>query len=227
MRVEWGSVAEWATAGVTAFAALVTLLAAVAAGIAVYFAKRANDFSEQTAREAARSNELTAQAFREDARVRESEQARFIYSITESVYVTFPGHVVHQPEADFQMGAGDIFEYGDGSDPSSPVAKVAVNTITVAAYNTSNEIVGPVHFTVYNRSTGEVLGAGGSDDKPLLPNGVKRATISLPEKSGDSWHYGGLITFRDSAGIWWTRRDYDPIERLPNDQIWLYDRRHL
>jgi hypothetical protein len=189
---DWGSVAEW----VTALAAVLALIGAIVS-VAL----------------SAQANKITATAYKTDVLEREQAQARFVYALTDEVQLFSPGDT-------FNVGDGVLAGTvnGDAAVMVSPGLWQA-NRTTIAAkvtvYNRSQEMIGPLKVSLYEKKTGEPIGSmsmGASDAAPPLQPGGSvsyRLAMDCPnfvEARAD-------LHFRDSSGRWWRRRDYDPIER--------------
>jgi hypothetical protein len=189
---EWGSVAEW----VTALAAVLALAGAVWSVVL-----------------SAQANKITAVAYKTDVLEREQAQARFVYALTDEVKL-------HQPGDTFRVGddvlAGTV--NGDAAVMTSPGVWTA-NRPTIAAkvtvYNRSEEMIGPIRISLYNKTTGEPIGAmsmgASATSPPLQPGGT--ISYRLAMDSPTFVEARADLRFRDSSGRWWHRRDYDPIER--------------
>jgi len=207
MYVEWGSVAEWVTAGVA-------VIAAGAAFWALRFNKAANDYARDAAGAAAKSNELTARAYRDDVRVRDEAQARLVYStLDEANPVILAGTEIPKP---WVAGAalvplqGMVYEHGSGV----PYVAEAARTVAVRVHNRSTEIISSIRVSLFDATEKREL-----DTAPgwivLLPDESRAFEFLVP--FGET-RYLPNIAFRDSTGKYWTRREFDPIAALPDER---------
>lgn len=207
MCVEWGSVAEWATV-------VVAVAAAVAAFWALHYNKAANAHARDAADAAAKSNELTAQAYRDDVRVRDEAQARLVYATLGAGHpVILGGTEVPKPwaqEAALVPLQGMTYEHASGL----PYVSEAARTVVVRVHNRSAEIISSIRVTLFDDSQKLEL-----DTAPgwivLLPD--ESAAFEFLVPFGDT-RYLPNIAFRDSTGKYWTRRGFDPIAALSNER---------
>lgn len=207
MCVEWGSIAEWVTAGVA-------VAAAGAAFWALKYNKAANAHARDAADAAAKSNELTAQAYRDDVRVRDEAQARLVYATLDGGQPVILGGT-EVPKPWFQEAAlvplqGMTYEHESGV----PYVSEAARTVVVRVHNRSAEIISSIRVTLFDDSQKLEL-----DTAPgwivLLPD--ESAAFEFLVPFGDT-RYLPNIAFRDSTGKYWTRRGFDPIAALPDER---------
>lgn len=207
MCVEWGSVAEWATV-------VVAIAAAAAAFWALRYNKAAASHARDAAEAAAASNELTAQAYRDDVRVRDEAQARLVYATLSAGHpVILGGTEVPKPwthGAAFVPLQGMVCEHESGV----PYVGEDARTVVVCVQNRSDEIISSIRVTLFDDSEKIELSAA-PGWIVLLPD--ESVTFEFLVPFGDT-RYLPDIAFRDSTGKYWFRRGYDPICRLSNER---------
>jgi hypothetical protein len=167
-------------------------VAAIAAVIAVIAAARSLYYSRKAVDASNQANKITADAYRADVKARREAQARFVYATTDVPQV--------RPEG----GPFVVF-------------------VGVAVHNNSEEIVGPFRLSLHDKVTKKPIGGALIEDEPLLPGKSYSTefTVRITEDESDPYpRPRATLVFRDSAGQWWERRDYEPIEELQGAPLW-------
>lgn len=195
-----GSVAEWWTFGAA-------VSAVVVAGVALWFSGRANRIAQTV--------------YADDVRVRNEAQARLVYASTLGASVYRKGDPIppHDGEHSMTQVGGNVL--GSTTCPSGElVALEDMQIIDFEIFNGSTEVIGAFQTQLYDpRNRKIVPGSIGSD---FIRPGEKtsRIRIAVP---GITSHYIPEISFRDSAGLFWSRRGYEPVEPLDQARRDLFD----
>lgn len=209
MCVEWGSVAEWVTAGVA-------IAAAGAAFWALKYNKAANAHARDAADAAAASNALTAQAYRDDVRVRDEAQARLVYAtLTDGHDVTMEGGDVPRPYESSTpiLAVGGMVSDQPGVNSRGIVTKHA-QIVRVTVHNRSSEIISSIRVSLFDRR-GSVELSPAHSRVVILPEETQDVEFVAPYEDA---RYEPEITFRDATGKYWSRRGVDPIAPVPDNR---------
>lgn len=207
MCVEWGSVAEWATV-------VVAVAAAGAAFWALRYNRAANAHARDAADAAAASNTLTAQAYRDDVRVRDEAQARLVYAtLTDGHAVTLEGGDVPRPYVSSTpiLAIDGMVSDQPGAHSRDIVTKHA-QIVRVTVHNRSNEIISSIRISLFDRREG-VEQSPAHGRVVLLPEESQDVEFIAPY--GDALYEPDII-FRDATGKYWSRRGADPIAPVPD-----------
>lgn len=195
-----GSVAEWWTFGAT-------VSAVVVAGVALWFSGSANRIAQTV--------------YADDVRVRNEAQARLVYASTLGASVYRKGDPIppHDGEHSMTQVGGNVL--GSTTDPPGElVALEDMQIIDLEIFNGSTEVIGAFQTQLYDpRNQKIVPGSIGSDS--IRPGEkTSRIRIAVPGITG---HYIPEISFRDSAGLFWSRRGYEPVEPLDQARRDLFE----
>lgn len=197
--MDWGSVADWVMV-------LATIGAVVVAGIALKFSWKANQIAQQV--------------YADDVRARNEAQARMVYPLVRGASVYFKGEAItrHGGEHSMTQVGGNVL--GSSRNEAGEVyALEDLQIIDFVIFNGSSEIIGAFQAQLYDLTQKRTLpGSIGAD--VVLPGGeTPLIRIAVPGAKGN---YLPEISFRDSAGLFWSRRGFDPIESLDADRRKLF-----
>lgn len=179
----------------------------------------------ESAAASARDQAVAAQnAFEADAKVREEAQARQVYSTLMARQWLEPG---------VPIDGGDIsvvYDVGYLSNPQMDVSgRVLQETkryglqLFVTVFNQSSEIIGAVAIQA-GHAYGNRQSVQGVYEQPIEPGGTFGCTLVVPMDEGfdpdgttpDEQALGWVATieYRDSVGVWWSRRGSSYIVKL-------------
>lgn len=198
-----GSIPEWLTLVVTVLA----LAAAVYAGLQA--SKAAKGAQKQAA--------VAVAAFRADAKVRAEASASKVYSVIFDHDFVEPSELALGIFADLDRTVlePEVFS------PDTHLFIVPALRVAFHISNDSDEVVGPISYQLVFRDGYRSVQR--IDVRPLLPHTKTAFEIVTTWPTGmargpdNPIELLGIvpeIELRDSAGRWWRRRGYDPIERL-------------
>lgn len=191
--MEFGTAADWATFGATTFAV-------IAAGGALYYSHRANALSREI--------------YREDVRVRNEAQARLVYARKRREIVYRKGQeIVTDNDATTTETRGGLL--GITEEETGPSGRIRalddLMMIEVVIHNDSTEVIGPFQVRLHDVTAGKPLTSSYGTEVVLPGTSSDPIQIAIPGISGN---YLPDISFRDSAGLYWSRRGYEPIQML-------------
>ncbi|MBY6061015.1 hypothetical protein [Microbacterium esteraromaticum] len=190
--MEIGTAADWATFAATTFAV-------IAAGAALYYSHRANALSREI--------------YREDVRVRNEAQARLVYARKQREIIYRKGQeIVADNDATMSETRGGLL--GTTNETQSPGATRALEdlmVVEVVIHNDSKEVIGPFQVRLHDVIAGEPLTTSYGTEVVLAGKTSDPIQFAVPRFDGN---YVPDISFRDSAGLCWSRRGYEPIQVL-------------
>ncbi|MDI6023152.1 hypothetical protein QBL02_06295 [Leucobacter sp. UT-8R-CII-1-4] len=202
-----GSVADWAMV-------VVTLGAVVVAGIALGFSRKANEASSE-------ANRIAQAVYAEDVRARNEAQARLVYASVLGGAIYRKGDPISRRDGEYSMTqvGGNVL----GSDPDRPHEYIALEDmqiIDIEIINGSTEVIGAFQTQLYDlRKQAIVPGSIGSE---FIRPGEKTTRICIATPEIES-HFLPEISFRDSAGLFWSRRGYEPVHPLDPERRKIFD----
>lgn len=195
-----GSVAEWWTFGAT-------VSAVVVAGVALWFSGRANRIAQTV--------------YADDVRVRNEAQARLVYASTLGASVYRKGDPIppHDGEHSMTQVGGNVLGSTAGL-PGELVALEDMQIIDIEIFNGSTEVIGAFQTQLYDLRNQKIV--PGSIGSEFIRPGEKtsRIRIAVPEITS---HFIPEISFRDSAGLFWSRRGYEPVKPLDQARRDMFD----
>ncbi|MEL4320315.1 hypothetical protein WJX64_14970 [Leifsonia sp. YIM 134122] len=204
--MEPGSIADWVMVAAT-------LGAVVVAGIALRFSRKANQSSTE-------ANRIAQAVYADDVRARNEAQARLVFASTLGASVYRKDEPIPQHDGEHsmtQVGGGVL---GTSNRPGEFVALEDMQIIDLEIFNGSTEVIGAFQTQLYDpRNQTIVPGSVGSE---FIRPGEKtpRIRVAVP---GVTSHYVPEISFRDSAGLFWSRRGYEPVQPLDQARRDLFD----
>lgn len=189
--MEPGSVAEWVMVAVT-------IGAVVVAGIALRFSRKANQIAQQV--------------YADDVRARNEAQARMVYPLVRGASVYFKGEVIPQHDGEHSMTqvGGNVL----GSQEDEVGGLYALEDMQIIDFeicNGSTEVIGAFQAQLYDLTQKTTLSGSIGADVVLPGESTGLIRIAVPGSKGN---YLPEISFRDSAGLFWSRRGFDPVESL-------------
>ena len=201
-----GTLAEWATFAIAALALAAAIVSATHSSSATESARRSAD--------------VAVDAFLEDARVRREAQAAKVYAFNDGKAVTAAGKPALPMFGKYKDTAIDpelFVERPDGMRVFAVNAYHARVTVT----NDSDELIGPITVQAFYKG-------GFSVERVkwdlVLPRTQESFEIVVPLLEGIDPEFEAeaeeimsvmpLLEFRDSAGRWWRRDGFNPIQHL-------------
>ena len=204
--MEPGSVADW-------LIVVATFGAVIVAGIALRFSRKANQSSAQ-------ANLIAQAVYADDVRARNEAQARLVYASTRGVSVYRKDESIprHDGEHSMTQVGGNVL----GSTELAAGGLHALEDmqiIDLEIHNGSSEVIGAFQAQLYDSKKQQVVpGSIGADFvRPGQTTALIR--IAVPGMSG---HYLPEISFRDSAGLFWSRRGFEPVQPLDEERRELF-----
>lgn len=196
-----GSLADWVLV-------FVTLCAVIVAGIALWFSRK--------------SNQIAQSVYADDVRARNEAQARLVYAVVHGASVYFKGQTIAAPEVDHSLTqvGGNVLGIKE-DEARSTYALDDLTIVDLEIRNDSNEIIGAFQAQLFDPTTQELLpGSSGADFvRPGQSSSLIR--IAVPGKRAI---LTPEISFRDSAGLYWSRRGFEPIQSLDEERRNLFAR---
>ncbi len=198
--MEAGSVTDWVMVGAT-------IGAVVVAGVALWFSHKANRIAQAV--------------YADDVRARNEAQARLVYASTLGASVYREGEPIppHDGEHSMTQVGGNVLG-GSPGRPGEFIALEDMQIIDLEIFNGSTEVIGAFQTQLYDlRNQTIVPGSIGSE---FIRPGERtpRIRIAVP---GIASHYVPEISFRDSAGLFWSRRGYEPVQTLDEARREMFD----
>ena len=178
----------------------------------------------EAAVQSARDQAVSAQrAFEADAKVREEAQARLVYSTLRTGQWIPRGHPADGGDTSV------VYSQGYLSNPTrDAVGNMVQDTrelglqLIVTVHNNSSEILGGFTVAAVNIHNGESSEQGDWVDAVPPKDRVERTIVipapgidskkTAPDAAAAGWV--ASIQYRDSSGIWWSRRGSDPIVKI-------------
>lgn len=199
--MEPGSVVDWVMI-------IATLGAVVVAGIALWFSRKANQIAQAV--------------YADDVRARNEAQERLVYASTLGVSVYRKGDPIPPHDGEHSMtqaGGGNVLG-GTTGRPGEFVALEDMQIIDLEIFNGSTEVIGAFQTQLYDLRNQKIV--PGSIGSEFIRPGERtpRIRIAIP---GIVSHYVPETSFRDSAGLFWSRRGYEPVQPLDQDRRDLFD----
>lgn len=197
--MDLGSVADWVMV-------LTTIGAVVVAGIALNYSRKANQIAQRV--------------YTDDVRVRNEAQARMVYSKVRGVSVYFKGEGIpaHNDEHSMtQVGGNVLGSNEDGTGDLYALEDTQIIDLTI--YNGSSEIIGAFQAQLYDMTHRVTIPGSIGADAVLPGESTPLIRIAVP---GGHGNYLPEISFRDSAGLFWSRRGFDPVQSLDEERRKLF-----
>ncbi|MGV2902943.1 hypothetical protein ACNPM4_14825 [Microbacterium sp. AGC62] len=185
----------------------VTLVAVIVAGIALRFSHK--------------SNQIAQAVYADDVRARNEAQARLVYASTRGASIYRKGENIphHDGEHSMTQVGGNVLGCSSGS-PGGFHAIEDMQIIDLEIFNGSTEVIGAFQAQLYDLQKQEIVPGSIGADYVRPGEKTPLIRIALP---GMSAHYVSEISFRDSAGLSWSRRGYEPVQPLDEGRRALFD----
>jgi hypothetical protein len=204
--MEPGSVADWLVVAATFGAVIV-------AGIALRFSRKANQSSAQ-------ANQIAQAVYADDVRARNEAQARLVYASIRGASVYRKGEFIPRHDGEYSMTQveGNVLGSTEGVAGDFHALE-DIQIIDLEIHNGSTEVIGAFQAHLYDLKKQQVVpGSIGAD---FVRPGQTAALIRFAVP-GMSSHYLPEISFRDSAGLFWTRRGFEPVQPLDEERRELF-----